>query len=270
MDKALPRAKASEKLAKLLKTASNDGDLMNVISPLDPSIRWKRIIGDKFKIMDSKKQPILYHFENVDPHGREIQLIFKEGDDLRQDMLILQMLKIIDRIWKASGFDLRLSIYGCLNMGHELGLIEPVKDSETVANIIGSMTSSLFPKKEALFEWIKKHNATDELLERAINEFTLSCAGYCVATYVLGIADRHPNNIMVKTNGQMFHIDFGHILGNFKEKFGVKRERVGFVLTNDFIHVINKGKRREQIDREDFEKFQKLCENVSSIESVEI
>lgn len=40
----------------------------------------------------------------------------------------------------------------------------------------------------------------------------------------------------------MFHIDFGHILGNFKSKFGIKRERVPFILTHDFIHVIQQGK----------------------------
>lgn len=40
-------------------------------------------------------------------------------------------------------------------------------------------------------------------LDRAIEEFTLSCAGYCVATYVLGIGDRHSDNIMVRKNGQV-------------------------------------------------------------------
>ena len=36
------------------------------------------------------------------------------------------------------------------------------------------------------------------------------------------------------------HIDFGHFLGNFKSKFGVKRERGPFVLTDDFIYIITK------------------------------
>ena len=40
---------------------------------------------------------------------------------------------------------------------------------------------------------------------------------------------------------QLLHIDFGHFLGNFKSKLGVKRERVPFVLTNDFIYTIVKG-----------------------------
>ena len=42
------------------------------------------------------------------------------------------------------------------------------------------------------------------------------------------------------THTQLVHIDFGHFLGNFKSKFGVKRERVPFVLTDDFIYIITK------------------------------
>lgn len=56
----------------------------------------------------------------------------------------------------------------------------------------------------------------------------------------------------------MFHIDFGHILGHFKEKFGIRRERVPFVLTHDFVYIINKGKTDRETD--EFKTFKKLCE----------
>ena len=58
----------------------------------------------------------------------------------------------------------------------------------------------------------------------------MSNAGYCVVQHVLGIGDRHPSNIMVKPNGNLFHIDFGHFLGHFKyavKSIGVLRYERG-------------------------------------------
>ena len=51
---------------------------------------------------------------------------------------------------------------------------------------------------------------------------------------------------------QLFHIDFGHILGRFKSKFGVRRERVPFVLTSDFVYVIRRGPKNSS---EDFSRW---------------
>ncbi|XP_055310433.1 phosphatidylinositol 4,5-bisphosphate 3-kinase catalytic subunit beta isoform [Sitodiplosis mosellana] len=231
----------------------------DVLSPLNPSFRCRSIKIDKCKVMDSKMRPLWIVFENSDMHGDDICVIFKNGDDLRQDMLTLQMLRVMDKIWKSHGYDFRMNPYTCVSTEHRLGMIEIVSNAETIANIQKErgMFSATSPfKKGSLYAWLKDHNPDD--LDKAIREFTLSCAGYCVATYVLGVADRHSDNIMVKKTGQLFHIDFGHILGHFKEKFGIRRERVPFVLTHDFVYIINKGKTDRET--EEFKTFKQLCE----------
>lgn len=43
-------------------------------------------------------------------------------------------------------------------------------------------------------------------LDLAIDNFTRSCAGFCVATFVLGIGDRHPDNIMINRQGKVSEI----------------------------------------------------------------
>ncbi|KAF8774814.1 Phosphatidylinositol 4 like protein [Argiope bruennichi] len=243
-------------------------------NPLDPRFKFGKIRVEKCKILDLKRSLGLGLRKPTLREGRlsilrmgrmdKDALTFVSGSNLRQDMLTLQMIRIMDRLWKDEGLDLRMIPYRCMATGHRVGLIEVVPDADTIANIQkekGFTATSVF-KKGSILSWLKDHNPDDISLSRAAEEFTLSCAGYCVATYVLGVADRHSDNIMVKTNGQLFHVDFGHILGKFKEKFGFKRERVPFVLTHDFVYIITKGQTQRS---QEFSRFQQYCEQAFMI-----
>nr|XP_019950478.1 PREDICTED: phosphatidylinositol 4,5-bisphosphate 3-kinase catalytic subunit beta isoform [Paralichthys olivaceus] len=233
-----------EAMMTCLRQSGYSETLSDLHSPLNPSVLLSGINVERCRYMDSKMKPLWIVYNNKLMGGDTLGIIFKNGDDLRQDMLTLQILRLMDLLWKEANLDLRIVPYGCLATGDRAGLIEVVSSADTIANI--QLTSSNVAaaaafNKDALLNWLKERNSGDAL-DRAIEEFTLSCAGYCVATYVLGIGDRHSDNIMVRSTGQLFHIDFGHILGNFKSKFGIKRERVPFILTHDFIHVIQQGK----------------------------
>ncbi|ESO88783.1 hypothetical protein LOTGIDRAFT_179045 [Lottia gigantea] len=248
--------KAKDHMKKILDQKSFKECLSNLCSPLSSIYKLKELLTEKCNIFNSKKRPLHIVWSNDDIYGSDINLIFKNGDDLRQDMLTLQMFQIMDNIWQFEGLDLRMNPYGCLATGHEQGMIEVVTMSKTVANIQKWYNKNAFNRK-ALFEWLKCFHPTKESLEGAVEEFILSCAGYCVATYVLGIGDRHNDNIMLKESGQLFHIDFGHFLGNFKSKFGVRRDRVPFVLTTHFVYVITNGDTK----LENFKRFKEYCES---------
>ncbi|XP_054577217.1 phosphatidylinositol 4,5-bisphosphate 3-kinase catalytic subunit delta isoform isoform X2 [Eptesicus fuscus] len=239
--------------------------LSHLQSPLDPRILLAEVCVEQCTFMDSKMKPLWVMYSNEEAGGDgSVGVIFKNGDDLRQDMLTLQMIQLMDILWKQEGLDLRMTPYGCLSTGDRTGLIEVVLHSDTIANIQlnkSNMAATAAFNKDALLNWLKSKNP-GEALDRAIEEFTLSCAGYCVATYVLGIGDRHSDNIMIRENGQLFHIDFGHFLGNFKTKFGINRERVPFILTYDFVHVIQQGKTNNS---EKFERFRGYCERAYTI-----
>jgi phosphatidylinositol-4,5-bisphosphate 3-kinase len=66
---------------------------------------------------------------------------------------------------------------------------------------------------------------------------------------------------MLTRVGEIFHIDFGHILGNVKTKFGITRERQPFVFTPQMALIISD----EVVDfatvlnSEDYIKFEGMC-----------
>ncbi len=80
--------------------------------PLSPMFQVSSLNIPKCRFMDSKKLPLWLGFVNADSDGDELKVIFKEGDDLRQDMLTLQMLRIMDRMWRNHGLDMQMSPYG--------------------------------------------------------------------------------------------------------------------------------------------------------------
>ncbi|XP_062872106.1 phosphatidylinositol 4,5-bisphosphate 3-kinase catalytic subunit gamma isoform [Trichomycterus rosablanca] len=245
---------AAQKLQDILQEYSFPPDFQ---VPFDPRIKAGTLLLKECKVMSSKKKPLWLEFSSMEPTGAPVGIIFKQGDDLRQDMLIIQTLMVMDSIWQENCLDLNLMPYGCISTGYQIGMIEIVRDAVTIAAIQRSQggTTGAF-KNNALFEWLRGQCTLQEKHYQAMEKFVTSCAGYCVATYVLGIGDRHNDNIMITDQGNLFHIDFGHILGNTKSFLGVSRERVPFVLTPDFLYVMGRVKGQPSLY---FSRFKDTC-----------
>ncbi|XP_041091942.1 phosphatidylinositol 4-phosphate 3-kinase C2 domain-containing subunit beta-like isoform X2 [Polyodon spathula] len=209
--------------------------------PLSPSLLVKGINIPACSYFNSNAVPLKLSFLNVDPLGDNINVIFKSGDDLRQDMLTLQMIRIMNKIWVQEGLDMRMVIFRCFSTGRGRGMVEMIPNAETLRKIQveHGVTGSF--KDRPLADWLQKHNPNEDEYEKAVENFIYSCAGCCVATYILGICDRHNDNIMLKTSGHMFHIDFGKFLGHAQMFGNIKRDRAPFVFTSDMAYVINGG-----------------------------
>eukprot|EP00658_Telonema_sp_P-2_P004490 TRINITY_DN11672_c0_g1_i6.p1 TRINITY_DN11672_c0_g1~~TRINITY_DN11672_c0_g1_i6.p1 ORF type:complete len:269 (-),score=55.78 TRINITY_DN11672_c0_g1_i6:295-1101(-) len=136
-------------------------------------------------------------------------VLYKMGDDLRQDQLVMQVIALMDKLLKRENVDLDLVTYSVLATGSNEGLVEFVEDSVTLHEIMKEHGS--------VIEFLRNHNSDvtspSGIRQEVLDTYVKSTAGYCVITYLLGVGDRHLENLMLTSKGHLFHIDFGFILG---------------------------------------------------------
>ena len=223
--------------------------------PFSPSVEVRGVIPESCSYFNSFTVPLAIVFENADSRGSTVKSMFKVGDDLRKDLVTLQLFRVMNRLWLSESLDLKMITYECMPTAPEAGILHLVPNAATLREIHvqHGVTGSF--KDEVIGLWLQKYNQSEGEYQTAVENFSASCAAYCVATYVLGIGDRHNDNIMVTQKGHLFHIDFSKFMGNV-QKFGtIRRDRVPFVLTPDMAYVINFGDEMSH----NFQHFVELC-----------
>ncbi|KAK3497561.1 kinase-like domain-containing protein [Neurospora hispaniola] len=182
--------------------------------PLDPSVMITGAIPEETIVFKSSLHPIKVAFKTTS--GTKYPLIFKTGDDLRQDQLVIQIIMLMDDLLQKENLDLKLSPYKILATSTSAGLSQfvPSMSFQGILNKYGN---------NAALAYLKQNNPDSNgplgLRKETLDTFVRSCAGYCVITYILGVGDRHLDNLLLAPDGHFFHADFGYILGRDPKPF---------------------------------------------------
>eukprot|EP01087_Luapelamoeba_hula_P012245 TRINITY_DN3403_c1_g2_i6.p1 TRINITY_DN3403_c1_g2~~TRINITY_DN3403_c1_g2_i6.p1 ORF type:complete len:1194 (+),score=181.99 TRINITY_DN3403_c1_g2_i6:278-3583(+) len=238
--KSTKKERRTPLLRELLASFDSDieQDGLTFQLPVKPSMMITGFDVNKCRCMDSNAAPLWLVFRLKDAFTTSAAFIFKSGDDLRQDILTLQAFSVMDQLWSEVGLDMHMSIYSIVSTARMSGFIEVIPNAATSSTIqkeAGGLVGAL--QKTPLNDWLRQHNSGPMYTE-AVNNFVISCAAYSVASYIIGLGDRHNDNLMITKEGHLFHIDFAHFLGNIMKVGPYKREKGPFVFTPEFMHVM--------------------------------
>ncbi|KAJ1994376.1 Phosphatidylinositol 4-kinase pik1alpha (PI4-kinase)(PtdIns-4-kinase) [Coemansia sp. RSA 1358] len=180
------------------------------------------------------------------PYGRYknwnlLSVIVKEGADLRQEQLALQLIREMQRIWQHEQTNVFVQYYRIMVTGEGCGLMETITNTVSVHSI----------KKEFYFRnpeykgppytlynyFVTSYGTPDtERFRIAQDCFMRSLVSYSLITYILQIRDRHNGNILLDTEGHIIHIDFGFMLSNSPGSVGF--EQAPFKFPMEYVDIL--------------------------------
>lgn len=201
--------------------------------------------------------------------GANYMLLIKPKDDLRTDQRLMEFNGIINRSLKrdaeSSRRQLYIRTYAVVPLNEECGIIEWVPGIKTMRDILLNLYSSqkIAPDYNLLKNLMEEASAgeskirmfTDDVLGRfppilpvwfiqqfpspdawfaARLKYTRSCAVMSMVGTILGLGDRHGENVNLEEgNGGIFHVDFNCLFD--KGLTFMKPERVPFRLTHNMV-----------------------------------
>jgi hypothetical protein len=197
----------------------------------------------KINIKSSITKPICLEYKSEENY--EIHKVLYKNEDIRKDEIIMCVINLIKIILKREeDLDLNIITYKIIPTSSCSGFLEIVQNCDTLYNI-------KVHKKFTLLNYLIENNPRGDIAELR-KRFLNSCAAYCVIEYLLGIGDRHLENIMMTEDGILFHIDYGFVLGKSSKPIVTPSMRI----TDDMIDILG------GIHSRDFNTFKELCDRI--------
>lgn len=176
----------------------------------------------------------------------ERHVLYKRDTDILTDALVMDVLKYVDAcIHRDTARRYPSVCYHVLPLSTTTGLLLMVPRSRTLYSISTANKTLL----NHVLDLHPNRSAND-----IRNGFAASAAFSSTTAFVLGIGDRHLENIMVDGDGRLFHVDFSYVLG---QEPGFKRPLASFAprirLTRQIVNALGGA------DSEHYEGFKQHC-----------
>ncbi|ANB50834.1 hypothetical protein [Powai lake megavirus] len=178
--------------------------------PFDPEIKLLKAKINQIEIKSSYTKPVIIPFETS--HG-DIKILFKK-ECVMNDLVVQNLMYLCDIIIKENMDDTESNVnfglvsYHIMPLTNNSGMIQIIENAETIYSIINSKTSIM----QHIIN--KNEHKTVSTVSSIIDKYMCSLVSYTLHSYFMGLGDRHLQNIMITDDGELFHIDFGFILGN--------------------------------------------------------
>ncbi|UPX14348.1 Non-specific serine/threonine protein kinase [Ascochyta rabiei] len=250
--------------------SGNDSKTIRLHNPFPQDAVTINAFMDDVLVLSSLQRPRKINVRGSD--GRSYGLLCKPKDDLRKDQRLMEFNAMINRALQkdieSSKRRLYIKTYAVTPLNEECGAIEWVEglkpmrdiiirfyrqhnvhiDYSEIRTLLNEASSSpskvpIFTKKilgkfqPVLHEWFVETFPEPEAWLSARLRYTRSCAVMSIVGHVLGLGDRHGENVLLEQgDGGTFHVDFNCLFD--KGLTFEKPELVPFRLTHNMVDAM--------------------------------
>ena len=208
-----------------------------ILLPWDITIECIGVCGEGVVSFNSNSKPWKIPLI-VKKNNKECTLdILVKFEDVRKDKLSMILTRFIKNI---CGDLVNIKTYNVFPVHDECGWIEMINNSNTLYDIKYKYNTNLQ-------NYIMDFNPNIKVTQLR-DKFIKTCVSSCVLSYILGVGDRHLENILVTNNGLLLHIDFSYILGDDPKNLQVEMK-----ITEEMLDMLG------GISSKAYKKFKSNC-----------